>query len=89
MLLWQLWEMKLCVPAEEQSDAGSENATSGDRTKAQTEAEGIWPKHRQVQEVTGQIHGRGIHLQLLTKKWPLLSNLCRKGLQGKELLGPC
>lgn len=41
MLLWQLWEMKLCVPAEEQSDAVSENATSGDRTKAQTEAEGI------------------------------------------------
>jgi len=41
MLLWQLWEIKLCVPAEEQSNAASENSPSGDRTGAQTGAEGI------------------------------------------------
>lgn len=40
MPLWQLRESKLCVPAEEEGDAAPENS-SGDRTEAQTGAEGI------------------------------------------------
>lgn len=77
--------MKLCVPAEEESDAAPENSPSGDRTEAQTGAEGIWCKHRQVQKGTGQIQGREIHLQVLTKKkWPLLSDIYCKGWRRKN-----
>lgn len=41
MPLWQLREMKLCGPVEEDRDAAPENSPSGDRTEAQTGAEGI------------------------------------------------
>lgn len=80
MSLCQLKEMKLCVPAEEVGDAAPENSPSGDRTEAQTRAERIWHKHRRVQKGTGQIQGREIHLQLLTKN----SDLCCKELRGKN-----
>lgn len=40
MLLWQLWEMKLGVPAEEQSDAASENSSLGTGQKPRLEQKG-------------------------------------------------